>query len=141
MTAKEYLRKVKWADCVIEARKEELDRLVREQTYLTGIDYTADRVQTSPQNEMFPGSDKVIDLSMRIRRAIRELQTMRHKVITEISGLESANYSRLLYERYINYHSFEEIACLMGYSYVRVIHMHGEALQAFTEKYMQTDKS
>jgi hypothetical protein len=26
---------------------------------------------------------------------------------------------------------FEEIACEMGYSYARVTHLHGEALQAF----------
>ena len=141
MTAKDYLRKLKITDYAIVARMEELERLDREQTYLSGIDYTADRVQTSPKNEMFPKSDKRLDLALRIKKAIRDLQIIRERIISEITGLENANYSKLLYERYVNYKSFEEIACMMGYSYVRVIHMHGEALQAFSDKYLPADKS
>lgn len=141
MTAKEYLRRLKWADYGIQARMEELERMKEEQTYISSINYTAERVQTSPKNEMFPQSDKKLDLEMRIKRGIRDLQILRERILTEIADLENANHAKLLYERYVNYRSFEEIACMMNYSYVRITHMHGEALQAFADKYLSGDRS
>ena len=38
--------------------------------------------------------------------------------------------------RHIDDERFEAIACSMGYSYGRIVHMHGEALQAFGRKYL-----
>ncbi len=141
MTAKEYLRRLKWAELVIDSRKEELRKLDSEYTYLHGISYDRDRVQTSPSGDAFAQSDRRIDLTIKIRRNIRAMQAFRSKMIEQITGLDNPAYSQVLIERYINYLSFEEIAIKMGYSYNRITHMHGEALQAFTDLYLAPAKS
>lgn len=143
MTAKEYLRKLQWAEIVTESRREELRRLDEEYTYLSGISYDRDRVQTSPSGDAFPQSDKRIDVALKVRQSIAQLQEFRAKVIEQISGMDNPTHTQVLTWRYIFSRSFNDIAGIMGYSYARVTHLHGEALQAFEKKYheqMKVDK-
>ena len=42
----------------------------------------------------------------------------------------------ILYKRYVQYKSLEEIAVEMSYSYTRLRHLHGRALQGFKKKYI-----
>lgn len=139
MTAKEYLRTLRWTELSIETRKDELRRLDAEYTYLSGISYDRDRVQTSPSGDAFPQSDRRIDLAIKIREDILAMQKLRTDIIGKITGLDNPLYSQVLLERYVNYLSFDDIADKMHYSYVRIIHIHGEALQEFTHKYLNID--
>ena len=139
MTAKEYLRTLRWTELSIETRKDELRRLDAEYTYLSGISYDRDRVQTSPSGDMFPQSDRRIDLTIKIREDILAMQRLRADIIGKITGLDNPLYSQVLLERYVNYLSFDDIAEKMHYSYVRITHIHGEALQEFTRKYLNVD--
>lgn len=139
MTAKEYLRTLRWTELSIETRKDELRRLDAEYTYLSGISYDRDRVQTSPSGDAFPQSDRRIDLVIKIREDILAMQRLRTDIIGKITGLDNPLYSQVLLERYVNYLSFDDIAVKMGYSYVYVTHIHGEALQEFTRKYLKLD--
>lgn len=136
MTAKEYLRTLRWTELSIETRKDELRRLDAEYTYLSGISYDRDRVQTSPSGNAFPQSDRRIDLALKIREDILAMQKLRTDIIGKITGLDNPLYSQVLLERYVNYLSFDDIADKMNYSYVRITHIHGEALQEFTHKYL-----
>lgn len=139
MTAKEYLRTLRWTELSIETRKDELRRLDAEYTYLSGISYDRDRVQTSPSGDAFLQSDRRIDLAIKIREDILAMQKLRTDIIGKITGLDNLLYSQVLLERYVNYLSFDDIAVKMGYSYVYVNHIHGEALQEFTRKYLKLD--
>lgn len=139
MTAKEYLRTLRWTELSIETRKDELRRLDAEYTYLSGISYDRDRVQTSPSGDAFPQSDRRIDLALKIREDILAMQKLRTDIIGKITGLDNPLYSQVLLERYVNYLSFDDIADKMHYSYVRITHIHGEALQEFTNKYLKLD--
>ena len=139
MTAKEYLRTLRWTELSIETRKDELRRLDAEYTYLSGISYDRDRVQTSPSGDAFPQSDRRIDLAIKIRDDILAMQRLRTDIIGKITGLDNPLYSQVLLERYVNYLSFDDIAEKMHYSYVRITHIHGEALQEFTRKYLNVD--
>ena len=139
MTAKEYLRTLRWTELSIETRKDELRRLDAEYTYLSGISYDRDKVQTSPSGDAFPQSDRRIDLAIKIRDDILAMQRLRTDIIGKITGLDNPLYSQVLLERYVNYLSFDDIAEKMHYSYVRITHIHGEALQEFTRKYLNVD--
>lgn len=139
MTAKEYLRTLRWTELSIETRKDELRRLDAEYTYLSGISYDRDRVQTSPSGDAFPQSDRRIDLAIKIREDILAMQKLRTDIIGKITGLDNPLYSQVLLECYVNYLSFDDIAHKMHYSYVRITHIHGEALQEFTHKYLNVD--
>ena len=139
MTAKEYLRTLRWTELSIETRKDELRRLDAEYTYLSGISYDRDRVQTSPSGDAFPQSDRRIDLAIKIREDILAMQKLRTDIIGKITGLDNPLYSQVLLERYVNYLSFDYIADKIHYSYVRITHIQGEALQELTHKYLNVD--
>ena len=47
MNAKQYLNQLRTIEAVIRARKGQLERLRKEQTFLPGIAYDTERVQTS----------------------------------------------------------------------------------------------
>ena len=56
---------------------------------------------------------------------------LRHRIIEQIQMLSNPTYVEILSRRYIECHSFERIACNMGYAYNYVCTLHGEALKEF----------
>ena len=50
---------------------------------------------------------------------------------SEIQSLDSPVYIDILYKRYVEYKTLEEIAVEMSYSYRQVLRLHGLALQDF----------
>ena len=133
MNVKMYLNQLRTLEAVIRARKKQLNRLRQERTYLSGVSYDSDRVQSSGNTDQMKGSDVLIDLEIEIADKVRAAVALREKIISEIERLQNPQYVRLLLYRYIDGMRFEQIACEMGYSYVRVAHLHGEALQEFAK--------
>lgn len=133
MNVKMYLNQLRTLEAVIRARKKQLDRLREERTYLSGVSYDSDRVQSSGNTDQMKGSDVLIDLEIEIADKVRAAVALREKIIGEIEQLQNPQYVQLLMYRYIDGMRFEQIACEMGYSYVRVTHLHGEALQEFAK--------
>lgn len=127
---KEYLRQLHRLELCIEQRQEELNRL-RELIGCHAIDY-GDRVQTSPSADSIP--NEVIrraELEADISRKIERFLQLKHKIINEIQSLDNAVYVKILYMRYVEYKSLDEIAEKMNYSYVHMKRLHGYALQKF----------
>lgn len=127
---KEYLRQLRRLELCIEQRQEELNRL-RELIGCNAIDY-GERVQTSPSADSIP--NEVIrraELEADISRKIERFLQLKHKIINEIQSLDNAVYVSILYKRYVEYKSLEEIAVEMNYSYRQVLRLHGMALQEF----------
>lgn len=127
---KEYLRQLRRLELCIEQRQEELNRL-RELIGCNAIDY-GERVQTSPSADSIP--NEVIrraELEADISRKIERFLQLKHKIINEIQSLDNAVYVSILYKRYVEYKSLDEIAVEMNYSYRQVLRLHGMALQEF----------
>ncbi len=127
---KEYLRHLRRLEVCIEQRQEELNRL-RELIGCHAIDY-GDRVQTSPSADSIP--NEVIrraELEADISRKIERFLQLKHKIINEIQSLDNAVYVKILYMRYVEYKSLDEIAEKMNYSYRQVLRLHGTALKEF----------
>jgi DNA-directed RNA polymerase specialized sigma24 family protein len=95
------------------------------------VRYDKERVQTSGDADQNRDSDRLIDLERDISRKVEKAVALRESMIAEIEQVQSPQYVALLLHRYVDGMRFEEIACEMGYSYARVTHLHGEALQAF----------
>ena len=130
-SVKAYLSRLRALETVIASRKRLLDRLRRERTYISGVRYDKERVQTSGDADQNRDSDRLIDLERDIARKVEKAVVLRESMIAEIEQVQSPQYVALLLHRYVDGMRFEEIACEMGYSYARVTHLHGEALQAF----------
>ena len=134
MNAKHYLLQLRKLEAAIAARKAEVERLTSERTYLQGLSYDKDRVQSSAShNAQF---ERIADIIADTERSVVELAEKRHKIIAQIEALEKPEHVEVLQLRYIEQERFESIACTMGKSYTRVIHIHGEALEEFRKKYL-----
>lgn len=134
-TPKEYLRQLRTAEIKIEQKEEELERLKSSlESISTGTD--GERVQTTPRDKVSEDVPQMVDLKREIESDIKELLILKNKIINEIQSMDNPVYINILYKRYVQYKSLEEIAVEMSYSYTRLRHLHGRALQGFKKKYI-----
>lgn len=153
MTAKHYLMKVH----TLRKQCESLERkfmLVRSKAEgIKGISYDKDRVQTSPTNTLEEAAVELVSIEERYKDLIHEYNTAIVIRVQQIQAMENPTYAEVLTLRYIEDRpkekdgswqlTLDEIADRMGYSYVHVARLHGEALQAFEKqysKYLEDDK-
>lgn len=141
MTAKEYLWKIKKMDLEIEQKQTEYDTLKKGRAYIDSMDYSSERVQTSPDGSGFTKiSNKLVDLQKEINEDIAQWHDMRHERIGQIQSLSKTEYVDILFRRYVQYQSFETISSDMHMSYYWVCHLHGEALKEFETKVLKDSK-
>lgn len=135
MTAKEYLMQIKRMDIHIGQRITQLNQMREGMALIAGIDYSKDRIQTSPTS----GNGRIeaiIDLESKIMHMVEDELRLKNKIIGEIQTLENPLYVDILFRRYVDCLSFERIACDMGYAYNYICNAHGKALAAFEKKYV-----
>lgn len=132
MKPKEYLQQVQKLDVMINQKIAEKSEL-RKFDGVLGIDYSGDKVQSSPKGDApFTKSvERIIDLEKEIDDMIDQYVNLKDQIINEIQSLSNVTYIEILYKRYIKYKKLEVIAVELGYSYQYVRVMHGYALQEF----------
>ena len=139
MTAKEYLQQIRKDEIKINQLTEEVGDLRGKIVFFSAIDYSKDRVQTSLDGT--PGIlktvEKLYDAETELNRTIGKFEEEKQRIIAEIQGLDKSEHIELLYMRYVNYMSLEEICVEMKYSYPPVKRIHGRALQAFYNKFLK----
>lgn len=128
---KEYLNGYKYACRKILCSKEQLDALVE----------TEQSAKIQQLSDMPKGGGRQSDLSdvlvsiERLQNMIDDkiVESLRIKVDIEskIFNVEEPDEARLLRLRYIDFKTWEEIACLMHYSYRQTLYIHGRALSNF----------
>ena len=133
-TPKEYLRQLRTAEIKIEQKEEELERLKSSlESISTGTD--SERVQTTPRDKVLEDVPQMVDLKREIESDIKELLILKNKIINEIQSMDNPVYINILYKRYVQYKSLEEIAVEMSYSYRQIKRLHGISLQGFRKCY------
>ena len=138
-TPKEYLRQLRTAEIKIEQKEEELERLKSSlESISTGTD--SERVQTTPRDRLSEEVTHIVDLEEEINSDLGALLMLRNKIINEIQSMDNPVYINILYKRYVQYKSLEEIAVEMSYSYHWIKHLHGIALQEFKRVCLSTPK-
>lgn len=135
MTAKDYLKGVAIYQRRIDTAKRAIAKMEDNMTYLKGISYERDKVQTSPKDSMPDMVIKKIEKETSLVAAIRKYNGIICETVDKINSLENADYISILYLRYIEGRSMEEISVDISLSYYRTCHLHGDALQAFENKY------
>lgn len=129
-TPKEYLRQLRTAEIKIEQKEEELERLKASlESISTGTD--SERVQTTPRDKVSEEVPQKVDLEEEINADLGALLMLRNKIINEIQSMDNPVYINILYKRYVQYKSLEEIAVEMNYAYGYIKRIHGHALLAF----------
>ena len=127
---KEYLRQLERLSDRIEHKRQELVML-RSAMQSIAVKIDGDRVQTSPSDKMPDSVASVVDIEKEIESDTIVLIATRDKIINQIHSLPNSLYIKILYKRYVEYKRLEQIAVELHYSYDRIKHLHGDALQVF----------
>ena len=133
MTAREYLSQV--AD-LNECIEQDLRRRHDKYSMMKGIDYSGDKVQSSPDGDQL--TDRVcsiIELDQKIEKEIMQYLNAREKIIGQIRGLHDVRYNRVLYERYVECKSLKQIWIELKQGKRTVLRWLDEALEKFEELY------
>lgn len=129
MTAKEYLRGIRHYRTRLAYARKQKEELKLNLSAITGIDYTRDKIQVSPQNTMEEAGWRLAGQIAVLNREIEFLTMEINARLTAIRALESP-YSDVLMLRYSEYLYWDEIADKMGYTVNYVMgELHGKALQ------------
>lgn len=133
MTAKEYLRSIKYLDNSINAKLTELDRLRHNAESIRGVSYDGDKVQGGIMDGM-KIVDKIIELNNIINAEIDKLVDLKAEAHAKIEKVCNEKFISLLTDIYINGYTLEQVAERMGKSYVTVCEWHGQALNIFRKE-------
>lgn len=139
MTPKQFLGQLRKIAANIEVLQEELTRL-RSRLESTTVQLSTDRVQTSQTGDRF--ADAIADLAdkeLYYMDMVEEYERLRQRIVDLILGMDNPIHVQVLYGRYVKGRSLSAIANELAYSYDRIKHVHGEALQAFDEKYLRRE--
>lgn len=140
MKAKEYLQQLQRLDTVINQKIKEVHDLRLQAQSGGGIDYSKERVQSSPSGDapFVKPICRIIDLEAEINAEIDRFIEEKHKIINQIQGLKNSDYISLLFKRYVEFKSLERICVEMNFSYDYIKHLHGYALKDFEDKILNT---
>lgn len=135
MTAKKYLQQIYRLHSKIRQRQDELDTLKASASGFRGIDYSADRVQSSPDDRMANMVGKYADLEAEINEMIDDYFRLAHRIMGQIDGIQNAQLADILYGRYVKFESLGKIAEDLHYEYSYCCRLHGRALKEFARIY------
>ena len=131
MTTKAYLQQIYWLQVKIKHKCDELETLRAGASGFTGIDYSADKIQSTPSDKMADSVGRLVDLETEVLTLIADYHKRRDTIINQIHLLNDGRYMEVLYKRYVEYKSFNRIAREMHYEYKYVSKLHKRALQTF----------
>lgn len=135
MTAQEYLKQVKTRGVSLDNLQRDKEN-IRQLMFSIGGGMGGERVQTSRNNDKIGTLyARVDEMERQIDEKLLELIEFKLTVTEKINGLNDARYINLLYMRYVQFRSWDEIAADMEYSTRHILKLHKEALAEFGEKY------
>lgn len=130
MQAKQYLKQAYRLNELIQCNKQELDDLRVLSDSIPGIDYSKDRVQTSPSGDAGYTKivAKIIDLKNAINADIEKMLSLKLEIRTVINAVQDNEERLLLMCRYLNFMSWENICDEMSVSLRTAHRIHAAAL-------------
>ena len=133
MAVKEFLNRIRKIDLLINCKLEQIEEL---RALLTGgsARYDSEKVQTSFENDKMTDTiAKIIELEHKINEDIDELVDKKIVAREMIEQLDDDREKIVLYKRYFDGKSFEQISVECNYSWRWVHVLHGNALKKLEE--------
>ena len=136
LSAEKYLQQLEVLDTNINQNLERLADMQINMCNVGGIDYSAERVQTSPSGDsLCKAVTNYVDFNEQINREIDKFSDAKEQIIKQIRGLHNARYSQVLFKVYVQFKSLKVASGEMGMSYQYVRNLHKKALTRFEETY------
>ena len=124
MGSKEFLNKIRYIDMMINCKLEQVAEL-RSMLLPGAIRYDKDKVQTSNNADSISDTvSKIMELEEKINTDIDELVELKSVARENIERMENDVEKVILYKRYFNNESFENIAVECGYSWRHIHRLH-----------------
>ena len=134
--AKNYLMENWRLQSIYQAKAEQLQELRAMCTSVASPMAGGERVQNSIN--LHSQENKIcnaVELEEQLQKDINRILGVKLDITQKINGLDNQEYQLLLMKRYLNFHTFERIACDMDISFRWVMKLHKKALKHFEEKY------
>ena len=133
MKAKEYLRQLQRLDTMINQKIKELGDLRLMSQSVGGIDYSKERVQSSPSGDapFVKPVLRMIELEQKINAEIDRFVDEKHEIINQIQALQNPKHIDILYKYYVEFKRLEIVAVEMNFTYQYIVELHGTALKEF----------
>ncbi len=132
--SKEYLQQYKNAVDRSRAALEHLEELQSMATRTTP-NYASEGggSHQSGDEKLNDAVNKIIEAKNRVSDELEMLEATEREIISTINSVKNKTLSTLLYKRYINYKTFEQISVELKYCWRQTLRLHGLALQAVGE--------
>lgn len=130
---KRYLQQIRLYDSHINTKLEELQHLKEMVTRITPT--LKDDVVSggNSQDKLADAVVKIVDLEAEIDREIDSYVNAKQEISSVLDGIVDPDQLQVLHKRYVQYKTFEQIACDMNMTYRNVCYIHGKALLAVRE--------
>lgn len=136
LSAREYLGQLQELDIYISQDLERLDDMKTNACSTGAIDYSAERVQTSPSGDSLCRQvTNYVAFNEKINAEIDRFVDAKEQIISEIRGLRDKNYIQVLYKVYVQFKTVKQASKEMKKSYNYTVELHNKALAAFEETY------
>lgn len=136
MSSKDFLNKIRYVDMVIDCKLEQVTEL---RSRLTSVSSPTmeEKVKSSHDHDYFVINtiSKINELENEINRDIDNLIDLKREARQLIEKLDDNVEKLVLYKRYFNNESFEQISVEMNYSWRHIHRLHSEALKNFDKIY------
>lgn len=128
MSAKEFLNKIRTADMMINCKLEQVANLTA-MLSAGGVRYDKEKVQSSSQGDLMANTIiKIIELEKQINIDIDLLIDYKTEARKLIEQLDNDAEKIILYKRYFDNKSFEQVSVECNYSWRHTHRLHGNAL-------------
>lgn len=128
--AKIYLKRIKLYDSIINEKIEEVDRLRSMLEKITPTLKSDVITGGGNQDKLADAVAKIVDLEAEINERIDYYCAIKRAVTKTLEALTNSDQYQVLMKRYVQFKTWEQIACEMNMTYRNVLYIHGKGLQA-----------
>ena len=118
--------------------KDGLVKLLKKDYLTHGINVSVneDKVQSSSDKDKLGSAvAKIVDLENEINKAIDIYVDKKERIVSQIDSVKDIMEYQVLFSRYIEHKTFEQIAEDNDYSVRQILRIHGNALVEFEKKF------
>ena len=128
MTAREYLSQAYYLDQRINSKIEQVESLNdlarKAGCAISGMPRNPDRAVSSMANAV----ERIVDLQAEINADIDRMVGLKTEIMKVIRQMDDPEFQTLLEKRYLNFHTWGQIAVDMGYNVRHLYRIHDRAL-------------
>ena len=136
LSAREYLGQLQELDTNINQDLELLENMKINACSTGAIDYSAERVQTSPSGDgLCRQVTNYVSFNEKINAEVDRFVDVKNLIIKQIRGLHNNYFNQILFKVYVQFKSVKQASREMKKSYNYTVELHNKALAAFEETY------